>query len=331
MNQVASATPEAQSASSFIENLRATNDPALCRILENIENLGLTNNLLELELQGYTVLPGILSPECVERTKTAILQRVEKQTGNKVDPATATAKDFNGMQYQHYLLFDDPVFPEILLEPKPLAIITYLLGESCVLSSMGSHFRGPGGLPLPVHADGQLDGFMTQASAVANCNYALTPYSPEEGAIVLFPGSHRKQRQPTPAENWRAGTENIMEIMMKQLPPEELDAIEWEIPTGGVTVEANPGDAVIWHGNSWHGGWRRELPGTRINLAAYFCRPFMSTQELRGDPRYPEVFERYKDDPLFAKLLGEKVFNGWRDEGPDLLGKRATNPRGLYD
>ena len=106
--------------------------------------------------------------------------------------------------------------------------------------------------------------------------------------------------------------------MAKQLPPEELDAIEWTAPAGGVTMELKPGDAVVWHGNSWHGGWRRELPGTRINLAAYFCREFMTTQELRGDTRYPEVFERYANDPRFAQLMGENRFNGWRDEGPDL-------------
>jgi len=30
------------------------------------------------------------------------------------------------MAYQNYLIFDDPVFADILLEPKPLALITYL-------------------------------------------------------------------------------------------------------------------------------------------------------------------------------------------------------------
>lgn len=146
----------------------------------------------------------------------------------------------------------------------------------------------------------------------------------------MFPGSHLKRRQPTPHENWTAGGETIPEIMAKKLDPDDLDRVDWELPNGGVTMEINPGDAVIWHGNSWHAGWRRETPGVRINLAAYFCRPFMSTQELRGDTQHPEVFERYADDPRFAKLLGEKVFNGWRAEGPDFSG-RKTNPRGLYD
>jgi len=320
----------ADSTSAIAATIASTTDPAKRRTLETIDSLGLTNNLLELEVQGYTVLEGVLSRDRIDRAKAAILQRVETQTEHKIDPDAATGDEFNGMAYQHYLIFDDPVFPEILLEPKPLALINYLLGETAVLSSMGSHFRGPGGMPLGAHADGQIDGFLTAASSVANCNYALTPYTQEAGALVLFPGSHLRQRQPTPHENWTSGGETILEIMAKGLDPSEIDKIEWDIPTGGVTMEINPGDAVIWHGNSWHAGWRREMSGTRINLAAYFCRGFMSTQELRGDTRYPEVFERYKDDPRFAQLLGENVYNGWRDEGPNLSG-RNVGGRGLYD
>ena len=167
--------------------------PAMRRTLDNIEALGLTSNMAGL----------------IE--KAAIVRRVEKQAKRKVDPDTAQPEDFHGMQYQPYLLFDDPVFSEILLEPKPLALITYLLGESCILSSMGCHFRGPGGLPLGVHADGVRENCKTPSSLVANCNYALTPYTQEAGAVVLFPGSHRRLRQPTPHENWMAGGKTILD------------------------------------------------------------------------------------------------------------------------
>ena len=184
-------------------------------------------------------------------------------------------------------------------------------------------------MPLPLHADGVNVG-MTDASLVANCNYALTPYSRENGALVVVPGSHREYRQPTPNENWMAGHETVADVVGRKLEPAELDAVDWTAPPGAATLEPDPGDAVIWHGNTWHGGWRREAPGVRMNLAAYFCRPHLSTQERRGDDRYPEVFERYANEPLFAQLMGEKVFNGWRDEGPDFTG-RKTNPVGLYD
>ena len=194
---------------------------------------------------------------------------------------------------------------------------------------MGSHFRGPGGMPLPLHADGGVPG-MNEVSQVANCNYALTEYSEESGALIMVPGSHRMNRQPSMSENWRSNNRSLAEVTAQISDPEELATLDWQAPKGGVTLNLEPGDAVIWHGNTWHGGWRRDVPGLRMNLAAYFCRPHMATQELRGDDRYPEVFEKYTDRPRFAQLLGKHVFNGWREEGPDMTGSRAT-PRGLFD
>lgn len=304
-------------------------DRARERILADIDARGLGENLRQLLSDGFTVIPGVLSPRTVARAREAILKRVESLGGRRVDPDTASAADFHGMAYQHYLIFDDPVFQEILLEPKPLALITYLLGESCLLSSMGSHFRGPGGFPPPLHADAAAPG-MCDVASVANCNYALTPYSRSKGALVLVPGSHRRHRHPTRFENWTAAGQPISDVMSAAAPPENLDDLPWEPPAGTATMEINPGDAVIFHGNTWHGGWRRDEPGVRMNLAAYFCRPHIATQERRGDDRHSAVFDRLADQPRFARLLGQQRFCGWREEGPDYA-VLAGAPTGLYD
>ena len=228
------------------------------RTIREISCLGLDTNLRDLEVQGYTVVNGVLTKDQIEKAKDAILRRVKKNTGRSIDPESASADDFRGMEYQPYLIFDDPVFPEILLEPKTLALVTYLLGESCVLSSMGSHFRGPGGMPLPLHADGGVPG-MNEVSQVANCNYALTEYSEESGALIMVPGSHRMNRQPSMSENWRSNNRSLAEVTAQISDPEELATLDWQAPKGGVTLNLEPGDAVIWHGNTWHGGWRLSL------------------------------------------------------------------------
>jgi hypothetical protein len=316
-------------------SLTRPRDAALGRTLAEIDRLGLRDALLDLETLGYTVIPGVLSPDTVERAKAAILRRVETKTGRKIDPQAASAEDFRGMQYVPYLLYDDPVFAEILLEQRPLALMSYLLGESCVLSSLGCHFRGPGGAPLGLHSDngaGMPQPF-SPISMVANVNYALTPYSREAGALAMVPGSHRLMRQPTAAEGFVAPGLSGAEIAARAAQAGGLDDLEWRDPPGAVSMDIAPGDAVVWHGNTWHGGFVRRLPGVRINLSAYFCRPFVATQERRGDPPEAELLARHDNNPRLDVLLGGRQSYGWRaDDWEDLYGRKAKlQPRGLYD
>ena len=312
-----------------------TRDQALRRTLETIEREGLSDNLTDLDVHGYTVVSGVLSAETVERAKAAILRRAEKVAGAPIDPASATSADFKGMQYLPYLLFDDPVFAEILLEPKPLALVTYLLGESCLLSSMGTHFRGPGGMPLMVHSDNGngMPAPYSTISMVANVNYALTPYSREAGALAMIPGSHRLQRQPTYQENFTGEGLGPEAFGARMREPGGVDSVTWKDPPGAISMDISPGDAVIWHGNTWHGGYRRELPGVRMNLSAYFCRQHLQTQERRGDPAEAVLLARHDNNPRLAVLLGARQSYGWRaDDWSTIYGQRARlAPRGVFD
>ena len=122
---------------------------ALTRTLGTIEELGLNENLVELDAQGYTTIRGVLSEDQIDRAKEALLKRVEENTGSRVDIRTATGEDFQSamgtsMDYLPYMLYDDEVFEEILMAEKPLAIVSYIVGESCLLSSIGCHFKAPG-------------------------------------------------------------------------------------------------------------------------------------------------------------------------------------------
>lgn len=305
---------------------------ALARILDAIRSLGLAENLIELETQGYTTIPGVLTALQIDRAKRAIVARVERTTERRVDVDAESGESFRGMQYIPYLLYDDEVFEEILMEPKPLALITYLLGESCLLSSIGCHFRGPGGMPLMLHSDNGngIPAPFSTTSLVANVNYALTPYSRAAGALAMVPGSHKLLRQPTAHENFRPVGLSAGEATARARGGDSLDDVEWRDPPGVVAMDLNPGDAVVWHGNTWHGSFRRELPGVRMNLAVYFNRQFVQTQERHGEAVPAEVLGRHANDERFRTLLGAKQAYGWKTEGPDYA-LMARSPRGLYD
>lgn len=53
------------------------------RVLARIRELGLDENLAELEEQGYTTIPNVLSEEQIERARNAIVARAESASGAK--------------------------------------------------------------------------------------------------------------------------------------------------------------------------------------------------------------------------------------------------------
>ncbi|MEM7078992.1 MAG: phytanoyl-CoA dioxygenase family protein [Pseudomonadota bacterium] len=292
--------------------LRVKAEDARARVLAEIGALGLEANLTELESVGYTTIKGVLNADTIKRAKAAIVARVEAQTGRSIDLEHATAEDFEGMSYVPYLLYDDEVFEEILLEPRPLALMRYLLGESCLLSSLGCHFKGMGETGVvPLHSDNGngMPSPYPPYSQVANINYALTPYSREAGALALVPGSHLWARQPSAHEIVLGG--------------------DLSNPAA-ISMDLAPGDAVIWHGNTWHGSYPREVPGIRMNLAAYMCRQYVQTQEAHKDHTPQDVLERHANNQPFLNLLGAKQPYGWQADGPD-FSIMQHNPVGFFD
>ena len=131
--------------------------PDLNSIYREIRSLGLETNLAELEAFGFTTIRDALSKETVGRARTVILDTAEARVGRKLDlHSEGKLGELTGgkeVAGQHYLLYKDPVFEEIVLNPKPLALITYLLGYSCWLSSLYSHVKGPGEVGLLLHSD----------------------------------------------------------------------------------------------------------------------------------------------------------------------------------
>jgi len=277
-----------------IGNWSATQD--LNAIYRELRDLGLETNVAELEAFGFTVVRNALSPQVTDRLREAVLREAERRFDRSFDLADET--DLAGWTLIPYLLCRDPIFEEALLNPGPLALVTYLVGNSCLLSSLTSHFKGPGGEAIPLHADNSNGAPppMPPYSQVCNCNYALTDYREELGSFAVVPGSHRLARKPTPHEAALHG------------PDRNPQAIPLEVPAGS---------AIVYHGNTWHGSFRRDAPGLRINLSMFFCRQYIATQEIYKNRVPDEVLQRHRDNDRFMTLIGERTYYGWTEEGPD--------------
>jgi ectoine hydroxylase-related dioxygenase (phytanoyl-CoA dioxygenase family) len=261
-------------------------DRAMARTREAIAVLGLEKQAFDLDTLGYTVLtPTELDAgDLALRLREALLDiAAEKAGGVRPDlhgGGVAGGRTAVGQgQFLHHVLFKNRVFEEALLNPRVLALSTYLLGESCVLSSMNAMIKSAGPDNLELHTDqvGTPAPFPAYAQ-VANATWALTDYSKDDGSISFVPGSHRLCRHPTRRE-----------------------AIDQSL---AVPVTAPAGSLIVWHGNTWHGAFARRTPGLRVNLMTYFCRWYLLPQALYRQTVPREILDRNPD--RFAVLMGRR-------------------------
>ena len=266
-------------------------------VLAEVRRLGLEANLAELETLGLTVVPPDVlgNRHETERALERICDIVEQRSGVRPDATTGETHANVFFPTIYYFLFEDPVFQSLLLNEHALALVTHLLGKSCILNACTVFMKGPAELEdgkrlqLALHSDMQLhpEPFPHYAQHV-NATWLLSDYTADNGALAFYPGSHRFCRHPR---------------------RDETQAPE------AVPVEAPAGSLVLWHGNTWHGSFPRRNPGLRTGLAYDYVRAYIRPSEPYGDDVTDEVLAQH--GPRFATLMGKDLPNGWRQEGPD--------------
>ena len=130
-----------------------------------IESLGLTDAVDELEDRGYVVIAPerVASVEFVERIRDTVLKVAERRTGirHALDTNGSSGRykaepQQPGQFLLYYLLFEDPVFEEWIMNPTLQALIAYRLRYQARLSSLSSFVKskhGHYGEGLGLHAD----------------------------------------------------------------------------------------------------------------------------------------------------------------------------------
>ena len=142
------------------------------RIIKEIQDLGLSDYVAELDEKGFTVIPpDIACPNGLDkRLLEGILKVSEERSGIKPDLKNgSTHQNFGATElaeknkdlglgvestdgisndspigeFLPSLIFEGQVFEDALMNPVLLAISTYLLGYQCVMSRMTAFVKGP--------------------------------------------------------------------------------------------------------------------------------------------------------------------------------------------
>lgn len=282
----------------------AKTTPALYRELKQLD---LLEHLAELEAFGYTVLPPEkVGPfELLEAARDAVLRVAGERKGCAPDELERVYSD--GQELLRFVLWDDPVFEKLVLNPAALGLVQWLVGTDCILSLCNAWVKGAGEARTAIHADWAQFEMPTMAVEPfgANFNYLLTDYSAEDGGLAFVPGSHRWRRLPSVEE-----------------------AKYWG--DNAAAVEAPAGSMIIWGDHTWHGSFPKRTPGLRLMILGMYNRPHMQTQEAYRETATADALAR--NPRRFARLMNVYNMMPW-GKTPDYE-KSAGSPQGylsLFD
>ncbi len=211
-----------------------------------VEQLGLFETVQEARENGFSYIRDPVSIEFNDRLREVALKIFAAKRGTNM------------------LLDKDPIFEEVVLNPKLRTIVELMVGKDALLSQYTLSVRGKGARALPLHADQNWTPapFPVQNQLVTFC-WACDEFTKAGGATMVVPKSHANRRHPAPRE-----------VKLAQ---------------GAIAVECPAGSVPYWDGSVWHGNWPRTIDGKRVVLHITFTRAY-----LRQLENY-----RYLDDAWF--------------------------------
>lgn len=252
-----------------------------------------------LDSDGFCVVPDVLGKHQVDQLN-GVLDALAAQ-----ERTTGTSWYSHGNQRVFNLANKGQIFLDLIAHPLALELARHMLGPDCLLSSITANIANPGNTPQHLHADqGYIPQPWPRAEAV-NLIWVLDPFTAQNGATRIIPGSHRWASPPAPKSRT-------------------------------VALEAPLGALVCMDGRVWHGTGRNETDGTpRRGLFAYYCRPYVRQQENFSRSLRRDLLDRLS--PTQRALLGFDIWEGlgsvnglpvdWMD-GRQRIG--PTNEDGLF-
>lgn len=199
--------------------------------------------MARVEADGFVVIEDLFSADEVAGIRTAIEPHFTPHTGRN---------NFEGFGTRRlYAVLEKTFACNGLVEhPLILGLLDRLLEPNYLLSQLQAIDIRPGEAAQPLHHD---DAFYPvprpRAPLGAATILAIDDFTPENGATLVIPGSHRwDDRTPGPADEPRP-------VVMKA------------------------GSLVFFVGTLWHGGGANRSQGGRLCVTAQYCAPWCRQQE----------------------------------------------------
>ena len=150
----------------------------------------------EVRLLGYTVIDSGLPPDHIADLRARIMPIVDRQAaeigGHEVMRQIGDANTARAM------LAYDPAFLDLVTTPRLLSLVEKVLGSYFILSQQNSIVIHPDDTHYQIrfHRDLPYQHFVSSRPLAVNALFCVDPFTPENGATVVIPGSHKYEPFP---------------------------------------------------------------------------------------------------------------------------------------
>jgi ectoine hydroxylase-related dioxygenase (phytanoyl-CoA dioxygenase family) len=215
-------------------------------------------HLDELQAQGYTILPGFLAPEAMQRVRRGLAPHLANHEGRN---------NFEGFKTErvYTLVGRGKVFEEIVEDARVLELLDAVLAPGYLLTASQAICIHPGETPQPIHFD---DTFYPIARPRASVSFstivAVDAFTAENGCTEVIPGSHRW------SDAQIAGIYDGLDADSPMPKDLERQLVPLVMPAGA---------CVLFHGTLLHRGGANRSTAPRLAFSNQYCQPWARTQE----------------------------------------------------
>lgn len=224
----------------------------------------------ELLDRGYCIIPDLVSRSTIKALHADLQERFERTPFCQGDFYGHRTKRFGGV------LKRSRHAQALVAHPMILEIVEGVLGPHCdrfqlnLSQALEIH---PGQTAQFPHRDQDMwRAPPGHAEYLVNVMWAFTPYTADNGATVVWPGSHRR------------------------LDEAEID------PAEAIAAEMDPGSALLFLGSTLHGAGANRTNTARIGMIASYCLGWLKPYENQWLVYPPEVARTFTPD--LAALVG---------------------------
>ena len=227
-------------------------------------------DLEQIDEHGFVVIEGLLSADEVGALREALRPHLTAQLLGR--------NNFEGHRTErvYALVGKHPLFAALVEHPRILALCDALLEQNYLLTASQAINIHPDETPQPLHSDDAFYRVARPRKAISlSTIFAIDPFTVENGATQIIPGSHRWDDPFIQAFfdvidfRTRAAEARVPEDA--PLPPELAAQLR------DVTMPA--GSVIVFLGTLLHRGGANRSARPRLALSNQYCEPWARQQE----------------------------------------------------